>query len=57
MTRWIEEVLHPGLKFKLEAEKVLYDSRTAHQRVVVFESRTLRRVLHLDEIVQTSECD
>ncbi len=41
MTRWIEEVLHPGRKFKLEAEKVLYDSRTAHQRVVVFENRTL----------------
>ena len=57
MTRWIEEVLHPGLRFKLEAEKVLYDSRTAHQRVVVFENRTLGRVLTLDDIVQTTERD
>ncbi len=57
MTRWIEEVLHPGLIFKLEAEKVLYDSRTAHQRVVVFENRTLGRVLALDDIVQTTERD
>ena len=57
MTRWIEEVLHPGLRFKLEAEKILYDSRTAHQRVVVFENRTLGRVLILDDIVQTTERD
>ena len=57
MTRWIEEVLHPGLRFKLEAEKVLYDSRTAHQRVVVFENQTLGRVLALDDIVQTTERD
>ncbi len=57
MTRWIEEVLQPGLSFKLEAEKILYDNRSAHQHVVVFENRTLGRVLALDDIVQTTERD
>ncbi len=57
MTRWIEEALHPGLRFKLEADKILYDSQTEHQRVVVFENQTLGRVLALDDIVQTTERD
>ena len=57
MTRWIEEVLQPGLSFKLEAGKILHDSRTARQHVVVFENRILGRVLALDDIVQTTERD
>ncbi len=57
MTRWFEEVLHRGLSFKIEADKVLYDSQTPHQRVVVFENRALGRVMTLDDIVQTTQGD
>ncbi len=57
MTRWVEEILHPGLRFKLEADEILYDSQTPHQRVVVFENQTLGRVMTLDDIVQTTERD
>ena len=57
MTRWVEEILHPGLRFKLEADKILYDSQTPHQRVIVFENEMLGRVMTLDDIVQTTERD
>ncbi len=57
MTRWVAEVLHAGLRFELEADTVLYDSQSPHQRIVVFENRTLGRVMMLDDIVQTTERD
>ena len=57
MNRWYEEVLHPGLSFKLEATEVLYDSETEHQRVVIFENPVLGRVMTLDDIVQTAQGD
>jgi spermidine synthase len=57
VTRWYEEVLHPGLSFKLEAGEVLYDSETEHQRVVIFENPVLGLVMTLDDIVQTTQGD
>ncbi len=57
MNRWYEEVLHPGLSFKLEAGEVLYDSETEHQRVVIFENPVLGLVMTLDDIVQTTQGD
>ena len=57
MTKWFEEALHEGLRFKLEATEVLYDSQTEHQRVVIFENPVLGRVMTLDDIVQTTERD
>ena len=57
MTRWYEEALHQGLRLKLEATEVLYDSQTEHQRVVIFENPVLGRVMTLDDIVQTTESD
>ncbi len=57
MTRWVEELLHTGLRFRLEADTVLYDSQTPYQRVVVFENGTFGRVMTLDDIVQTTERD
>ncbi len=57
MNRWYEEALHEGLRFKLEATEVLYDSETEHQRVVIFENPVLGRVMTLDDIVQTTQGD
>ena len=57
MSRWFEEVLHEGLSFKIEAGKVLYDSETEHQRVVIFENPVLGLVMTLDDIVQTTQGD
>ena len=57
MSRWIEETLHPDFRPRLKADKVLYDSETDHQRLVVFENATFGRVLTLDGVVQTAEGD
>lgn len=57
MSRWIEETLHPDFRTALKADSVLYDSETAHQRLVLFENATFGRVLTLDGVVQVTEGD
>lgn len=57
MSRWIEETLHADFRTALKADRVLYDSATDHQRLVLFENATFGRVLTLDGVVQTTEGD
>ena len=57
MTRWVEETLHDDLHIKLKADRVLYDSKTEHQRLVLFENATFGRALALDDVLQTTEAD
>jgi spermidine synthase len=57
VSRWQVEQLHADFQLGLKADKVLYDSETAHQRLVVFENETFGRVLTLDSVVQTTEKD
>ena len=57
MSRWRVEQLHADFQLGLKADKVLFDSETEHQRLVVFENETFGRVLTLDSVVQTTEKD
>jgi spermidine synthase len=57
VSRWIEESLHPDFRTSLRADKILYDSETEHQRLVLFENAIFGRVLTLDGVVQTTEGD
>ncbi|MHA1599361.1 MAG: polyamine aminopropyltransferase [Alphaproteobacteria bacterium] len=57
MTGWVEETLHPGVRLRLKAERILYDSRTDLQRIVLFENPEFGRVMTLDDVVQTTERD
>lgn len=57
MSRWQVEQLHADFQLGLKADKVLYDSETAHQRLVLFENASFGRVLTLDSVVQTTEAD
>lgn len=60
MTRlpgWTVETLHADHAQALREERVLYDSRTDHQRLRVFENPTFGRVLTLDGVVQVTERD
>lgn len=54
---WSVERLHDHLSQGLRIERVLYDSQSAHQRIVVFENATFGRVLTLDGVVQVTERD
>ena len=47
MDAWSEEVLHDGLRIKIRIDKLLFDSKTEHQRLMLFESKTFGRVLTL----------
>ena len=57
MTGWVEETLYPDVRMRLKAERVLYDSRTDLQRIVLFENAVFGRVMTLDDVVQTTEGD
>ena len=57
MTDWFHETLHPHYSQGLSVDTLLYDSKTEHQRLQVFENGTFGRVLTLDGVVQTTEGD
>ena len=57
MPGWSVETLHASYRQALKADRVLYDSRTEHQRLRVIENRQFGRVLTLDGVVQTTEGD
>jgi len=57
MVDWSEETLHDDLRIKIRIDRLLFDSKTEHQRLMLFESGTFGRVLTLDGVVQTTESD
>lgn len=54
---WFSETLYPDFQQRFEVTKILYESRTELQDIVVFENPRFGRVLALDGIVQTTEND
>ena len=57
MERWVEETLHSGFRVRLKADRVLFDSETEHQQLIIFENGDYGRVMMLDGIVQLSTRD
>ncbi|MEM7171485.1 MAG: polyamine aminopropyltransferase, partial [Pseudomonadota bacterium] len=57
MTEWVEETLHGDFATRFRVDRVLYDSQTDHQRLVLFENQTFGRMLVLDNVIQTTERD
>ena len=57
MNDWFEETLHPGFHLRLGMERVLHETKTEHQHLVIFENPEFGRVLALDGVVQTTERD
>jgi len=57
MERWVEETLHGGFRVRLRADKVLFDSETEHQQLIIFENEDFGRVMMLDGVVQLSTRD
>jgi spermidine synthase len=51
------ETLYPDHGQILSVDKVLYEGRTDHQDVLVFENSTFGKVLVLDDVVQLTEHD
>ncbi|GHE85538.1 polyamine aminopropyltransferase [Aliiroseovarius zhejiangensis] len=57
MSDWLTEKLHDDYAQSLRIGEMLYDSKTEHQRLKVFQNGTFGRVLTLDDVVQTTEGD
>ena len=55
--RWIEETFHPHWRVRLKAEKILHETKTEHQHLVIFENATWGRVLMLDGVCQLTTSD
>ena len=57
MTRWIEETLYPSWGQRLRVDKVLFEDKTGHQHLVIFENASHGRVMMLDGAVQVTLAD
>ena len=57
MDRWIEETFHPHWRVALKADKVLHETKTDHQHLVIFKNATWGTVLMLDGVVQLTTSD
>jgi len=57
MECWVEETLHSGFRCRLKADRVLFDSETEHQHLIIFETLEFGRVMMLDGVVQLSTRD
>lgn len=54
---WFDETLHEGYHQRLEVTRVIFEQKTDHQHLIIFENPFFGRVLALDGIVQTTERD
>jgi spermidine synthase len=54
---WIDETLHNDFRFRIRAQRVLHESRTEHQHLIIFDNQTFGRTMMLDGVVQLCERD
>ena len=57
MDRWVEETLHRGFRIRLKADRVLFDSETEHQHLIIIETPEFGRVMMLDGVIQLASKD
>jgi len=57
--RWVTETLHEqeGLRTSYRADRVLFEERTEHQHLVIFDNPTFGRMMSLDGATQVTERD
>lgn len=54
---WYTETLHQGFKTSFQVRRVLFDSQTEHQRLVVAESVAFGKLVMLDGVTQLTTAD
>ena len=57
MSRRFNETLFDGYGQHFDVDRVLFESDTEHQHLIIFENRAFGRVMALDGIIQTTERD
>ena len=56
-TRWIEETLYPHWGQRLAVDKILFEDKTEHQHLIIFENASHGRAMVLDGAVQVTLAD
>lgn len=54
---YLETTVHPGYGQFFSVDRVLYESGTDHQHLIIFENSLYGRIMALDGIIQTTEGD
>ena len=54
---WFSETLHANYQLQLLVNQTLFQEKTAHQDLIIFENPIFGRVLALDGVIQTTEGD
>ncbi len=54
---WYTETLHDGFRTSIQVRRVLFDSETAHQRLVIAESVAFGKLVMLDGVTQLTTAD
>lgn len=57
MTRTFSETLHDGMVASYDASSVIYEEKTEHQDLVLFENPIFGKMLMLDEVTQVTTAD
>jgi spermidine synthase len=57
MNRWVEEVFHSSVRLRLKADRVLFDSETEQQKLIIFDNAEFGRVMMLDGATQLATKD
>merc|ERR1711879_527466 len=57
MTRWVGETLYEAYQQRFKADKILFEEKTEHQELIIFENEAFGRVMALDGVIQTTDRD
>jgi spermidine synthase len=57
MENWWEETLHGGFQLRLRVDRLLHETKSQFQHLMLFENELFGRVLTLDGVIQTTERD
>lgn len=57
MTDWVEEQLHDNWRARLRVDNIVFEEKTEHQHLLIFDNASFGRVLMLDNIIQLSSSD
>ncbi len=57
MTRFVGETLYDGYQQRFETDTVLFEEKTKHQDLIIFENDYFGRVMVLDGVIQTTDRD
>ncbi len=57
ISRIVRESLYKGFSFNLEVDKVIFEEKTQHQNLLIFENSFFGKVMMLDDIIQLTTRD